>query len=140
MILHEPRLQGLHHRLVTFVRLAGQVLTFDVLVTAGRRTDAEQLALYARGRTTQGEPPVDEEHPLGHTVTDAMTARESAHGRGAAVDLCPVVDGEPAWNDTAKFEALGTLAKRQGLVWGGDWPRRDAAHFEVPGWKQMPFP
>lgn len=136
MILHQERLKGVHYKLHAFVTVAGNAVEWDILVTQGVRTDEQQAALYAKGRT---EP--------GPKVTNAATAKDSAHGRGAAVDLCPVVNGAPDWNDTSKFELLAAIAKRLGLEWGGDMvdphtgeQMHDDDHFQIPGWRGIPFP
>jgi hypothetical protein len=41
------------------------------------------------------------------------------HHYGLAVDFCKMIDGKPSWAGDWGF--LGELAKRNGLVWGGDW-------------------
>lgn len=41
------------------------------------------------------------------------------HNYGLAADITKLVDGEPSWK--GDFSILGVLAKKHGLVWGGDW-------------------
>lgn len=41
------------------------------------------------------------------------------HHYGLAADLVRLVRGQPNWQVDYKF--LGPLAKKHGLVWGGDW-------------------
>ena len=41
------------------------------------------------------------------------------HHYGLACDLVKNVDGEPSWK--GDFTFLGVLAKKHGLIWGGDW-------------------
>lgn len=42
------------------------------------------------------------------------------HYYGLAADLVPLIDGEPNW-DKWDFRHLGILARKHGLIWGGDW-------------------
>lgn len=41
------------------------------------------------------------------------------HHYGLACDLVKDVNGEPSWK--GDFTFLGKLARRHGLIWGGDW-------------------
>jgi hypothetical protein len=41
------------------------------------------------------------------------------HHYGLACDIVKDVKGEPSWKGDFKF--LGKLAKKNGLIWGGDW-------------------
>lgn len=41
------------------------------------------------------------------------------HNYGLAADLVKLVKGEPSWD--GDFSFLGRLAKKHGLIWGGDW-------------------
>jgi peptidoglycan L-alanyl-D-glutamate endopeptidase CwlK len=100
----------------------------DVLVTATLRTNAEQDALYAQGRTTPG--------PI---VTNARGG-QSAHNYGLAIDVVPMVNGKPDWSGTdAIWQEIGNLGQARGLTWLGapDSPFREMPHFEVPTWKTI---
>lgn len=99
--------------------------TIKVVVVCGRRTLAEQNALYAKGRTTPG--PV---------VTNAKGG-SSPHNFGLAVDLCPLKDGKPDWNaPDAIWKRMADTAKEYGLVPGYYFKSiHDAPHFEHPDWK-----
>lgn len=86
-------------------------------------------------------------------LTGAMNLAQTPHGRGGALDLWPA-SFDP-WKGLslqpqarADFETLGAFMTDCGLVWGraftnlvapdgtrGDWP-----HFEVPDWRDLPFP
>jgi hypothetical protein len=103
-----------------------------VIVVSGVRSDAEQHALYRQGRGLPGKIV---------THLDGITKR-SRHqsavdgpwkGTGCAVDLCFLdANGKATWDDAMPWSLLGTLAKAQGLVWGGDWPKlRDRPHVEL---------
>jgi D-alanyl-D-alanine carboxypeptidase len=41
------------------------------------------------------------------------------HGFGLACDLVKDIGGEPSWK--GDFSFLGVLARKHGLIWGGDW-------------------
>jgi len=48
------------------------------------------------------------------------------HNYGLAADLVKLVKGEPSWD--GDFAFLGRLAKKHGLIWGGDWGSPDKPH------------
>jgi hypothetical protein len=48
------------------------------------------------------------------------------HHYGLACDIVKVINGEPSWN--GDFSFLGPLAKKYGLVWGGDWGHPELPH------------
>src|SRR3990170_931296 len=106
----EARLQKLHPALVAALRrvvadLAAQGITIELV--QGLRTFAEQDALFAKGRTQPGQ-----------IVTQARGG-ESNHNYGLAADLCPFVEGKPAWNaPMAVWAALGAAAEVRRLEWG----------------------
>jgi peptidoglycan L-alanyl-D-glutamate endopeptidase CwlK len=85
-------------------------------VTSGRRTQAEQDALYARGRTAPG--PV------------VTWTRRSRHVEGRAVDIVWRTPEGVTWD--GPWERWGVLAEAAGLVWGGRWRRPDRPHVELP--------
>ncbi|MFZ5469475.1 MAG: M15 family metallopeptidase [Myxococcota bacterium] len=113
----------------------------------GLRTDAEQAALYAQGRTAPGA-----------RVTNAATARDTPHGRGAALDVYPVREvnfaggvariwtgdeSDPAERAHARalLARVGEAAEARGLVWGGRWNGlEDLPHLELPNWLELPMP
>jgi len=41
------------------------------------------------------------------------------HNYGLACDIVKVIGGDPSWKGSFSF--LGPLAKKNGLIWGGDW-------------------
>jgi peptidoglycan LD-endopeptidase CwlK len=126
-------LKGVHPDLVRVLEHA--ILGFDFTVICGVRTDAEQKALYAQGRTKPGPK-----------VTWTLNSRHKINkktGFGHAVDVVPYpLD----WNDTLAFDrmaaAILSAAKAEGvrLTWGADWDRdnkprekgeSDSPHFEL---------
>lgn len=70
------------------------------------RSQARQKVLYDRG------------------VTELE--KVGVHGFGLACDLVKIVNGQPSWRDDFGF--LGVLAKKHGLIWGGDWNRPSEHH------------
>lgn len=104
----------------------------DALIICTYRSDQEQAALYAQGRTTPGE-----------IVTNAAPG-QSAHnisinGKPAALafDAVPVVNGKPQWQTTGKQGAawlqMGIIAAELGLKWGGNFKGKlkDCPHFQL---------
>ena len=109
----QPQLQRLGRELLR--RLAQEGLTFKV--TSGNRTQAEQDALYAQGRTKPG--PV------------VTWTRKSRHIGGRAIDLTLFQGKNPVW-ESKHYATAGRIGKELGLVWGGDWKRTpDRPHFEL---------
>jgi hypothetical protein len=110
---------------------------FDVTLPswppAGTRTDSQELELHNEG------------------LTNATTARNSAHGHAAALDVW-MVDFDPhksfdeqpeVW---ARQQRFGEWAESKGFRWGFRWanqygfgPYGDAVHFELANWTSFPF-
>jgi len=103
----------------------------DLLIYCTLRSNEEQTALYARGRTAPGK-----------IVTNAR-AGESLHnpdasGKARAYDCVPLVGGKPVWGSASKEElalwhTVGACGEQVGLVWAGRWTGklREQAHFQV---------
>ena len=93
----------------------------------GVRTDgAKQRSFYDRG------------------MSKAATLAQTPHGHSSALDLYPVgfnagkpLDTQPAIKQ--QFKEMGTIAKRFGFTWGGDWGW-DYPHIEMKDWKTYPMP
>lgn len=122
-----------------------------LMITNVSRDPLEQEALYAQGRVGSkmelnaireraGLPPIYNEKEAHRIVT---WTRNSRHNRipSEAVDLAVAIDPDGPdgplkpvidWDDIARYEAMGELAKEIGLVWGGDWKNRDLCHVELP--------
>jgi len=109
----QPQLQRLGRELLR--RLAAEGLVFKV--TSGNRTQAEQDALYAQGRTTKG--PV------------VTWTRKSRHIGGRAIDLTLFSGKNPVW-ESRHYDRAGKVGEELGLVWGGRWKTADKPHFELP--------
>lgn len=79
----------------------------DVQIISGKRTFAEQHALYLIGRETAG-----------NRVTNA-DAGQSFHNYGVAFDFVPLISGVPVWENNDLWEKLGALGESLGFTWGG---------------------
>ncbi|MEG1353724.1 MAG: peptidoglycan-binding protein [Bacilli bacterium] len=88
------------------------------------RTVAEQDALYAQGRTTQGKK-----------VTNAKgSTYSSQHQWGIAFDFFENVKGHE-FENISFFNQVGNIAKDIGLGWGGDWKNPvDKPHLYLSDW------
>ncbi len=110
-----PKARELAELLQTLCRERG----LNLLITDTWRSEAEQTALYAKGRTAPGGIVTNCKYPL------------SPHNWGVAFDFCKNVKGHE-YDDTAFFKAVGALAKTIGLFWGGDFKSfTDMPHLEV---------
>lgn len=121
----EVEYQGVHPDIVSFwkafcVACKGRnipVMAFEML-----RTEQRQMELYAQGRTK-------------------AKAGESPHQYGLAVDVVPLVNGQPTWSISKKqWDIIGAIGKEVArkrnikIEWGGDWGW-DYAHWEIMGWR-----
>ena len=98
----------------------------DLLVTSTYRDNESQDALYAQGRTKPGK-----------IVTKAK-AGQSFHNYRCAVDVVPLVNGKPVWDDTILWSQIGGLGKQIGLEWAGDWQTfKEYPHFQYTGGKTL---
>ncbi len=85
-------------------------------IAQGYRTNAEQDALYAQGRTTPG------------SIVTWARGGESIHNQGLAIDIFRI-DGGSLYSVSP---ATVNIFKQQGFTWGGDWkaPKTDKPHFQ----------
>ena len=109
----------------------------QVRIAQGLRTNKEQDAFYAQGRTTAGAK-----------VTNAK-AGQSIHNYGLAVDIVLIIDGKTAsWDTKADWDGdkkadwmeCVEIFKKHGWDWGGDWKSfKDLPHFEKRGysWREL---
>jgi hypothetical protein len=100
---------------------------YEFIILETLRSPERQTALYQQGR-----------HPgiPGPVVTNAR-AGESLHQKGLAIDLAPLVRGQPSTNihdplTRKAYEALGRRALASGLQWGGNWRLADWGHVQWP--------
>jgi peptidoglycan L-alanyl-D-glutamate endopeptidase CwlK len=109
-------------KLIEVCKAAG----IDLLVTSTYRDNESQDALYAQGRTKPGK-----------IVTKAK-AGQSFHNYKCAVDVVPLINGKPVWDDTMLWSQIGGLGKQVGLEWAGDWKGfQEYPHFQYTGGKTI---
>lgn len=89
----------------------------ELAVVESYRTKAKQAEYYSMGKKyTQSK------------------GGKSKHQYGLAVDLVPIINGEPKWDDKALWRRIGVIGENLGLRWGGRWRSiYDPAHFEWTG-------
>lgn len=99
------------------------------LVTCTSRTNAEQSALYAQGRTTPGL-----------IVTKAKPG-QSLHQYGVALDVYPVVNGKPDFSGKApEWHTMAAIFKKHGFEWAYDWKRfKEMPHFQYTGGHSLAY-
>lgn len=98
------------------------------LITCTWRSNAEQEALYAQGRSHKGK-----------IVTNARGG-QSRHnfmidGKPAskAFDVVPIINGKPEWDAShPAWGHMGEIGESVGLSWAGRWVKfREYPHFEM---------
>jgi len=113
------RLETCEPDLVRVFKRVEQISPFDFTVICGVRTDAEQKALYAQGRTEPG--------PIVTTldgVTKKSRHQPNANGLSEAVDVAP---WPIAWENKKQFIAFGGVVMAAAEIesvrirWGADW-------------------
>ena len=91
----------------------------DLRVIEGYRSLEKQKYYFSKGRIIDG-----------NIVTNALPGL-SLHNYGWAVDVCPYKNGKPYWK-SSRWKEIGAMAKKQGLIWGGDWKRlKDVPHLQL---------
>ena len=111
-----PELQAVCEKFLNYCQLAG----LNVKITDTLRTKAEQDALYAQGRTTEGDIVTNVKYP------------NSAHNWGVAFDICQNIKGREYDDSDGFFVKCGKIGESLGLTWGGSWKSFvDKPHFEL---------
>lgn len=127
-----PKVRLAADRVLAGMAAAGfKAVQFDTL-----RTNDRQGFLYGKGRTAEQLEAVGvktvfawPDCPDG-IVTKAPKADQSWHGAGCAFDV--VENDKSPWNAPQAFwNTLGTLARANGLAWGGDWRFLDLPHCQA---------
>ena len=91
---------------------------YTVLVTNTVRDDEYQAYLYAQGRTRPGSIITNSKVPTFHSVK-----------AGLAFDICQNIKGKE-YNDEKFWQVVGSIGKKIGFTWGGDWKMVDKPHFQ----------
>lgn len=124
----------------------------DVVVLEVERDDDIQLGHFRKGRKQVGSKWV----VVGKTVTKAMLASETPHGRrgpphdegAAAFDFAKCTGPKTAdWDDDDFFRRCGAIGESLGFVWGGRFGESspgkgdgwDGGHLELAGWRERPL-
>jgi peptidoglycan L-alanyl-D-glutamate endopeptidase CwlK len=114
----EPKVADMCHAFVAECEKQG----ISVIITSTYRSNEEQAALYALGRTKPG-----------NRVTNAKPG-QSLHNYKVAFDFCPIIHGKAVWNNAELFERCGEIGESVGLQWSGRFLTfRESAHFEFKG-------
>lgn len=100
-----------------------------ILITDGFRSNEDQDAIYAKGRTTEGK------------IVTQVQGGQSYHNYGLAIDFAlRTKKGEVVWdmkydgnkNGQADWMEVVAIAKRLGFTWGGDWKNfPDYPHLQI---------
>jgi peptidoglycan LD-endopeptidase CwlK len=119
---NENKLAGVNPMLASKIRQLinlAQSNGYTLYIDEGYRTQERQNQLYAQGRTTAGA-----------IVTNTLTSK---HTQGKAVDIMPVINGQPSNSLTAfNWNLIGVWAQSIGLTWGGNWKSlKDYRHLEI---------
>ena len=70
---------------------------------------------------------------MGRSYTTSK-AGQSKHQYGLAVDVVPIVNSKPVWNNAVLWRKIGMVGEKLGLHWGGRWKDPyDPGHFEWTG-------
>lgn len=96
-----------------------------MFIVQGVRTQAQQVALYAQGRTMPGRIVTMKDgivHPSDH--------QPHRDGKGYAVD-CAFIGPQP-FDERHPWELYGESCEAHGLIWGGRWEHpHDSPHVEL---------
>lgn len=101
---------------------------YQVLIYCTLRSNEEQDALYAIGRTLPG------------SIKTNARAGQSSHnpdknGKSKAFDYVPLIGGKPAWSDKDAYLKTALIGEALGMKWAGRWSGRlrETAHFSEDG-------
>ena len=128
-----PQMQPMVTRFLANARAAG----IDLLVTCTYRSNEEQAALYAIGRTKPGRI-VTNAKPGRSTHNNTLNGKPAA----LAVDVVPLRDGKPVWSvSDPVWKRVGEIGEKVGLEWAGRWTTfREFPHFQHPQAKTLRSP
>lgn len=107
-----PEMQDLYKKFRDAMRMAG----IAFVLTCTYRSQAEQDALYAQGRTASG--------PI------VTWTKHSKHCEHKAFDIAVLKNGKITW-DGKDYDAPGEIGERIGLQWGGRFSTPDKPHFQM---------
>lgn len=106
------------------VHYAAEICPVPFAIVSGNRTQKEQDALFAQGRTKKGS-----------IVT---WTRKSKHIGGGAIDFAALKNGKIDWHDLKPYPVIAKYFKgaarrlKTPIEWGGDWKRTpDWGHVQL---------
>ena len=115
------KLQGVNPKLVQVITKAAETALVPFKVLEGLRSAADQMKAFKSG----------------HSMRDGVH-KLSNHQLGKAVDICPLINGQPVVSSWTPFYPMAAnvkaAAKALGIAitWGGDWKSfKDGPHFEL---------
>lgn len=117
----EKKLVSVKPDLVRIVRRAAEIAP-SFQIVQGNRTQTEQDAIYAQGRTKPG--------PI------VTWTRNSKHIGGNAIDFAALLNGAISWNEKL-YPPIALAFKKAALdlgikiEWGGDWKTKDWGHVQL---------
>ena len=125
------RLGGCHPDMQRVVNRALELSMVDITVVCGHRSQGEQAALYAQGRTEPG--------PIVTYVDGVERLSMHNYSPSRAVDLAPYVAGRGiVWDEAVYWDQIERAMKRAAdeldiaVEWGGDWNRFvDKPHWQM---------
>lgn len=121
-----PRLRSLYIQFDTLMRQA----RIDYIVTATYRSNEDQAALYASGRTVRGKIRTNAiPGQSAHNALDTIGAPASR-----AFDIAIFKHGKIDWDEkNPDWKRAGVIGKSIGLEWAGDWVTfKEYPHFQLP--------
>lgn len=129
------RLLGIHPELVAKLEIifkTMQAFGHPMFVVSGIRTDEEQQALYAQGRTKPGKIVTN----IDGIIKRSNHQLNKVTGFGHAVDCAfinrPETPGNDTWSEDEPWNVYGTIAEFLELNWGGRWKSLvDRPHLEL---------
>ena len=118
------KLAGVKPELQLVVHYAAEICPIPFAIVSGNRTQAQQNALFAQGRTRPGS-----------IVTWTTHSR---HIGGGAVDYAVMKNGKIDWHDLKPYPVIAKYFKGASRVlkipieWGGDWKKTpDWGHVQL---------
>lgn len=91
-------------------------IPIQIINTKRTQSQAKKLLLQGRSWTKNSK------HLIGHAIDLAPFEIYKLHGP----DKLNWDRDDPIWQE------MGDIGRRIGLVWGGDWLKKDMGHFEFP--------
>jgi len=105
-----------------------------LVVTCTHRSPEEQMIAFQKGRAERDGKWVVEDATKVVTQLSGLPGHESLHNvkPARALDVAVCIGGKTTWDDR-HYAALGPLATKHGLEWGGNWHTlKDYPHLQLP--------